>query len=1558
MSLHVRTVAMRTWKSILRISLMLLIVFVMLSAMLLSTEGGRISMVKQGVSFWHLWTGQEIEISGIRSPSLGEWSLGQVKLTGMTAAPLIELYELEINWKWQYAAQNRWWFDIVQLDRLHVQLAQPKKSSGESFANIYALWPKIPAIRIEKLHIRHVTIDRPRYPVFSSELNGQAELNWGALPARFLLALTEQDTGNSYAAQLSADSIDRFRLQGALRANQNTAWSQWLKWSLPEPAEAAWDIRIDYSQKGKLNINLDKWSMPWQSHLLEADGSIEYDIESIKLAFAPLSFTLDDKPAVIEGWIAETESELVVSVDDWALDPFVELAGLDNFTGNLSLDAKWFGGWRRPRLDATLFSAGHWREHPFDLQMISVAELAKLRVESMQVALANSQFNATGAIDWLTDELDFTYKGELHTDPLFREKMPAVLGDLQGGGHVEGTVVGPLAGPTITAKANSSGLWRDDVVKAAVSGKWVPGNLSITDLYVYSPILQTSGQAEYQVTDHNWQTTLKVIEWRSDILERLGLSFPVEFKGSGFGDISITGVGKKYDLSGKINIQGLWQDWPLNAQLDIKSLQSSHIQLDSSLLRLGASSMDAEGTVDWLNKELNLAFDHRDWPLATLPPWLSFWPNILSTLDGSLTGSTKVMGPWTRPAIETDSILYGEWFEEPLTLSLISDPNTNTLWSVEKFEAQWLDGSWQYEGQFEPYRLFIDGDAKIQNIHAARIPFLSREFLGSERHLPEALDVAFRGDIAIKGKITSPTLSGMIGAAGMLENQPIELNANIGYLDSSYVDIDDAQGQWAHGTWQLDGLYDWRLNQVAMNIETQTPNASHLIPWLQLAVKNNPDYNWLENWQGSLNGKLQLDNRTDDWLINGDLTSEGELLGDLYQLNWHGSGRINQALTHMLSGSWGSGKVDADLTSSSESIEGYINVEKVTYQQIGSFYAAVPEAVEGVIDARLSISGQWPLPEFQAEIATSGQINSTVSHPFIAHGDLRGNPERWLLDKAVLEIPSAISLTVEGEGQGVQGELSFEGLLPDTAYWVENSEVGPGEAVFKLDVKGELFRPQLFGEFEWRSENWPMSLSGELATTDGVYSLDSSLYSEEQTRFKANIMTPVASLSSWLESLNEKPFDVDIAINTPLTVLDPFFVDQPDQQLAGDLSGHIEMHGNLLAPKWSGDLDWTRGQYEHALYGTLVDDLSLSLVAKDDVWHIEGAATDGSLGIVTLNGDIQFIENKEQVFAHDISIAFGFGNAQLLNQAQMDAGVSGAIQALGFYHNLEVSGTLNVSPLNIQSDTFLWDGVPQLNIIQPGELSTDTVVTKPAYWPQGQWDVTLIADSRANLYGQGINAELMGSVELTDDLYQPLLSGRFEIVRGTYTGFGKIFELTQGVVQMQNNQLVLDVNGVYEEKGLEVALRITGNQDELNLALSSDPVLGQDELLAKLLFGKLTEELDVIQAFQLASVINRLRTGDSRLDLIAATRDELSLDSLVFDTDTDEEGNLAFNVSAGKYINDFLYLEVEKGVGTEQEIRSSLQYQVTPRTYLELYTQGDFGRFNDNGVELNWSWDY
>jgi autotransporter translocation and assembly factor TamB len=1380
--------------------------------------------------------------------------------------------------------------------------------------------------------------------------------------------MLDTQSESQYALQLSADAIDQFRLQGSLLAQPQSDWAKWIKWDLSEPAQANWNVKIDYSQPGFFMVDVDEWTLPWQSHVFKAQGQLLYDIEGIKISFLPMSLTLDDQPATLEGWIEARESELFVSLDDWTLSPFAQVLDQPDLTGRVSLNANWLGGWQQPRLDGRFQANGRWNEHSYDLSMTSVAGLSSLNITEGQLSLANNQIELNGNLDWVTNEVDVDIVGNVQTDPLFRDSIPVALSDLQGELSIVGRVTGDYTDPLVSLAVKGGGLWRDDAVRLAANARWSTGELNLTELYVYSQPLQLNGALNANTSTGGWQGQFEVVEWRSDLLTRLNIQFPVPFTGSGYGDIQLTGQGSDFSVAGDIAVQGLWQQWPLNAQIKLADISNTGLRFGPSNIRLDRSETTLEGSVNWSSKQLDLTLEHQDWPLATLPPWFGFWPELMSTLEGDLTGKTRVHGLWNRPSIDTDSQLIGSWFAEPMTLNLVTKADSANQWQVPILRAQWLDGQWRYQGQFKPYDLELDGQAGLDNIHVKHIPLLSREFTGSEKSLPDAMDLAINANVDLRGKLTSPTLSGDVAFQGLVGEDALDMTANIGYLDTSYVDIVQAQGTWANGQWVLDGLFDWRLNQWALNVETDTEDTRYLVPWLQLALNQNAQMDWLNHWSGNLKGRMQLDNRTKDWLIDGDLSSSGLLYDDDYSINWQGQGRLNQALNHQISSSWGSAEVTASLISDTKTIDGRITSQWLNFEQMRYLSSQVPDYLAGLVNADIGIQGDWSNPSFQAQISSIGQFEFASAHRFNANIDVSGNAKAWSINQSVLEIPNALQLALSGEGDGLGGQLLLEGILPDTRYWIANDEIGPGESAFKLDIAGDFLNPELNGQLEWRAQAWPITLKSNLSTQADQYRLETTLQSNQQTRMSASLILSQTPWLDLLQSWRSTPFELESELNTPMSVLDPFFADQPDIAISGDVAGRLNLAGTLISPNWQGDVQWNSGTFEHAAYGSLVSDVNFTLSGKGRQLSIDGEANDGAQGRITLLGAIDFTPQEAQPLAHNMALTINAVNAHLLNQAQMDAAVSGTLDLDGSYHNTTISGQLVVSPLTMQSDTFLWDGAPQLNIVNPNNQGQNTSLARPFYWPDGQWNVSLLANNRVNLYGQGISAELAGELELSDKLYEPVIAGRFDIVRGTYSGLGQIFTLTNGSVQIQNNQLVLDIQGegtaqLRTEGKLEaipVVLSITGNQDALNLALSttSSEYQDQDELLALLLFGKIVSELDFIQAVQLANVVNKLRTANNGFDIIGETRDSFNLDALVIDTESNEEGDLTFNVSAGKYINDYLYLEVEQGVGAERDIRGSLQYQVTPNTNVELFTQSESGELEGNGIELNWSWDY
>jgi autotransporter translocation and assembly factor TamB len=58
-------------------------------------------------------------------------------------------------------------------------------------------------------------------------------------------------------------------------------------------------------------------------------------------------------------------------------------------------------------------------------------------------------------------------------------------------------------------------------------------------------------------------------------------------------------------------------------------------------------------------------------------------------------------------------------------------------------------------------------------------------------------------------------------------------------------------------------------------------------------------------------------------------------------------------------------------------------------------------------------------------------------------------------------------------------------------------------------------------------------------------------------------------------------------------------------------------------------------------------------------------------------------------------------------------------------------------------------------------------------------------------------------------------------------------------------------------------------------------------------------------------------------------------------------------VSAGKYISDTVYLEVEQGLGPDSG-KASVQWEVTPNITVET----EAGVNAEGGAGVSWKWDY
>ena len=151
-----------------------------------------------------------------------------------------------------------------------------------------------------------------------------------------------------------------------------------------------------------------------------------------------------------------------------------------------------------------------------------------------------------------------------------------------------------------------------------------------------------------------------------------------------------------------------------------------------------------------------------------------------------------------------------------------------------------------------------------------------------------------------------------------------------------------------------------------------------------------------------------------------------------------------------------------------------------------------------------------------------------------------------------------------------------------------------------------------------------------------------------------------------------------------------------------------------------------------------------------------------------------------------------------------------------------------------------------------------------------------------------------------------------------------------------------------EDDDFKAIIKVNGPADDPQLLLSSEPVLPEDEVLARLLFNRELSQIGPVEAGKLALALNRLRGGGG-FDAFGEIRNILNIDTL--DVVSDEEGES--RVRAGKYLNDDVYVEVEQGTGDETG-RARVEIELLPNLSLEADTSED----SNSGVGLKWKFNY
>jgi translocation and assembly module TamB len=223
------------------------------------------------------------------------------------------------------------------------------------------------------------------------------------------------------------------------------------------------------------------------------------------------------------------------------------------------------------------------------------------------------------------------------------------------------------------------------------------------------------------------------------------------------------------------------------------------------------------------------------------------------------------------------------------------------------------------------------------------------------------------------------------------------------------------------------------------------------------------------------------------------------------------------------------------------------------------------------------------------------------------------------------------------------------------------------------------------------------------------------------------------------------------------------------------------------------------------------------------------------------------------------------------------------------------------------------------------------------------------APRRVVVFGRGLDTEWAIDFHVHGTISNPEVQGTATLVRGELDLAGRRFEFDTGSINLDGpiKTARIDISAERTADDIDAKVHVTGTPIEPKFELESTPALPQDEILARVLFGRSMAELSAFEAAQLAAGLTQLAGGEAGFDPAGLVRKATGLDRVAIGA----SGGTA-TVSAGKYIANDVYLQV--GAGGEGGVGAEVEWE--PRDNLSIISSAQAN--GDTKLAVRWKRDY
>lgn len=827
---------------------------------------------------------------------------------------------------------------------------------------------------------------------------------------------------------------------------------------------------------------------------------------------------------------------------------------------------------------------------------------------------------------------------------------------------------------------------------------------------------------------------------------------------------------------------------------------------------------------------------------------------------------------------------------------------------------------------------------------------------------------ALTTQVNIQGPVTRPTVRGQIAANAIYDNKPVSIDF-MGSANRDEILFKRLNASWdttritALGHLDITGeTSKLSLSAKHLNIDTLRRFNIKFPSELQATITSAQAkmYGSIQDPQGKLTFSANGRYKQLPFVFSADLSK----VLDTVTIK-------NTSLTAMK----GNAQVDGEFRIDSLAGNLNINANAIPLNLLELAGISLPDTLGATVDSHLSIKGLLTKPAIEGSASIHGQYQDILFNADVI-GHYRNNNVQ--VEKLTLYAFDEKVFTASGSYQAQQFNIRMQAQqLPSTLFSATGWRPQPGQFNANIEARGTLEKPLIDGTisyetvlpgFDDHGEEKPITYSWELnaSTVDNVLNLASTFKRDNNTPAELLLKIPTGFYArNLLHNNTSAGYDtlpLQGAIKGAFDLRTLSFLLDPDlHHLDGVVNADFTLGGILKKPIIDGFLNIEKANYENTVTGTTVNSINCSITTQQTIFHIDTCqATDGSDGSYIVDGEVQLPSSGD---SGKIVLGLNASNANILRQPNIEGEATGRITLTGNFKELLAAGKLELSPFTAILNSDLISENPSIvveEIYAEQTVNEQTLAQNselpPIILPSITLNVLITASRQAYLRGHGLDAELQGEILIKGNLQQPHYEGAFETVRGVFNVFGKKFKLEQGQVTFANNAISLSIPGVYQKKGQQIRAEIVGTNNNITLSLSATPTMQEDEILAFIIFGKSLQNITPFEAIQFAGAVQSLRSaGGGFFDPIGKTRDLLGIDSLSVEAETTDAGENGVNVGIGKYLNEKVYLEVERTPNPSQPWKGNLEIELTPNVSLESSTGGKSGI---DGAEIKWKRDY